>query len=187
MLHTCASFDNLPTASQLWDPVARPCWVYTLELFFTLSHTLPLYDSHLNTGFLNAELQANWHGIKPTKWLIKFNLTYRKSEYKDFGNNSPHWNDYHWYLLVAVQVGLYKESFDAQVNYNLSWFIIAQYSPWVWQWFDLMQWSSMFWFLPKWEWFSRFMLAGPMLMVCGNNAQLKLLHNWCWCYYWRLK
>ena len=25
--------------------------------------------------FLNVELQANWHGIKPTKWLIKFNLT----------------------------------------------------------------------------------------------------------------
>ena len=52
-----------------------PAKLHTLELFFTLSHTLPLHDSHLNTGFLNAELQANWHGIKPTKWLIKFNLT----------------------------------------------------------------------------------------------------------------
>ena len=49
--------------------------LHTSELFFTLSHTLPLHDSHLNTGFLSAELQANWHGIKPTKWLIKFNLT----------------------------------------------------------------------------------------------------------------
>ena len=26
--------------------------MHTLELFFTLSHTLPLHDSHLNTGFL---------------------------------------------------------------------------------------------------------------------------------------
>ena len=52
-----------------------PAWVHTYELFFTLSHTLPLHDSHLNTGFLNAELQANWHRIKPKKWLIKFNLT----------------------------------------------------------------------------------------------------------------
>ena len=76
MLHTCASFDDLPTANQLRDPIATPCWVHTLELFFALSHTLPLHNSHLNTRFLNAELQANWHGIKPTKLLIKFNLTW---------------------------------------------------------------------------------------------------------------
>ena len=75
MLHTCASFGDWPAVSQSQDPVSRPYWVHTLELFFTLSHTLPLHDSHLNTGFLNAELQANWHGIKPTKWLIKFNFT----------------------------------------------------------------------------------------------------------------
>ena len=49
--------------------------MHNLEHFFTLSHTLPLHDSHLNTWFLSAELQENWHGIKPTKWLIKFNLT----------------------------------------------------------------------------------------------------------------
>ena len=49
--------------------------MHTLDLFFTLFHTLPLHESHINTRFLNAELQANWHGIKPTKWLIKFNLT----------------------------------------------------------------------------------------------------------------
>ena len=56
--------------------------MHTLELFFTLSHTLPLHDSHLNAGFLNAELQANWHEIKPIKWLIKFNLTNRMHEYE---------------------------------------------------------------------------------------------------------
>ena len=75
MLHTCASFGDLPATSQLRDLVARPCWVHILEHFFTLSHTLPLHDFHLNTGFLNVELQANWHRIKPTKWLIKFDLT----------------------------------------------------------------------------------------------------------------
>ena len=74
MLHTCASFGDLPIASQSWDPVARPCRMHIFELFFILSYTLPLHDSHLNTGFLNAELQENWHRIKPTKWLIKFNL-----------------------------------------------------------------------------------------------------------------
>ena len=44
-------------------------WVHTLELFFTLSHTLPLHDSHLNIGFLNAELQANLVRNKANKTL----------------------------------------------------------------------------------------------------------------------
>ena len=44
-----------------------PTLLHCLEHFFTLSHILPLHDSHLNTGFLSAELQANWHGIKPTE------------------------------------------------------------------------------------------------------------------------
>ena len=52
-----------------------PASVHSLKHFFTLSYTLPLHDSYLNTGFLSAELQANWHRIKPTKWLIKFNHT----------------------------------------------------------------------------------------------------------------
>ena len=37
-----------------------PAELHTFELFFTFSHTLPLYDSHLNIGFLNVELQANY-------------------------------------------------------------------------------------------------------------------------------
>ena len=71
MPHTCGNFGDLQAASQSQGFVL----VHTFELFFTLSHTLPLHDSHLNTGFLNVELQANLHGIKPKKWLIKFNLT----------------------------------------------------------------------------------------------------------------
>ena len=57
--------------SQLQGPAS----LHNLEHFFTLSHSLPLHESHLNTGFLSTEIQANWHGIKPTRWLIKFNLT----------------------------------------------------------------------------------------------------------------
>ena len=52
-----------------------PTSMHSLKHFFTLSYTLSLHDSHLNIRFLSAKLQANWHGIKPTKWLIKFNLT----------------------------------------------------------------------------------------------------------------
>ena len=34
-------------------------FLHTLEHFFTLSHSLPLQESHLNTGLLIAEIQAN--------------------------------------------------------------------------------------------------------------------------------
>ena len=47
---------------------------HTLE-FFTLSHTQPLHDSHLNTAYLIAELQANLARNKSNTWLNKFNLT----------------------------------------------------------------------------------------------------------------
>ena len=33
--------------------------LHNLEKFFTLSHTLPLHDPHLNTGLLNAKILAN--------------------------------------------------------------------------------------------------------------------------------
>ena len=46
---------------------------YNLSLF-TLSHTQPLHYSHLNTGFLHVELQANLARNKANIWLIKFNL-----------------------------------------------------------------------------------------------------------------
>ena len=52
-----------------------PASLHSLEHFFTLSHTLPLHDSHLNTGFLSAILQANLSRNKVNTWLIKFNLT----------------------------------------------------------------------------------------------------------------
>ena len=75
MLHTCTNFGGLPVASH---PRVQP-WVsaslHNLEHFFTLSHSLPLHDSHLNTRLLIAKIQEIWHGIKPTRWLIKFNLT----------------------------------------------------------------------------------------------------------------
>ena len=57
MLHTCATFHDLP--------IARSSHEALLEC--TLSHTLPLHDSHLNIGFLNAELQANLARNKANK------------------------------------------------------------------------------------------------------------------------
>ena len=36
-----------------------PVFLHNLKHFFTFSHTLPLHDSHLNTGLLIAKIQAN--------------------------------------------------------------------------------------------------------------------------------
>ena len=69
MLHTCAYFGDLPAVSHSQDPIASPCRMHTSELFFTLSHTLPLHNSHLNIGFLNAELQANLARNKANKMV----------------------------------------------------------------------------------------------------------------------
>ena len=74
--------------------------LHSFEHFFTLSHTLPLHDSHLNTKFLSAELQANLSQNKANTWLIKFNFTISPFGYsvtkhpktnsrlkREFGNN----------------------------------------------------------------------------------------------------
>ena len=43
--------------------------LHNLEHFFTLSHTLPLHDSHLNTGLLIAKIQANLAQNKANKMV----------------------------------------------------------------------------------------------------------------------
>ena len=46
-----------------------PASLHNLEHFFTLSHTLPLHDSHLNTKLLIAKLQANLAWNKANKMV----------------------------------------------------------------------------------------------------------------------
>ena len=75
MLHTCATFGNLPVTSPLWDPVTRLPWITHFWDFFTLSHTLHLHNSHLNIGYLIVKLQENLARNKANKGLNKFNLT----------------------------------------------------------------------------------------------------------------
>ena len=48
-----------------------PATLHKLEHFFTLSHTLPLHDSHLNTGLLIAKIQANLAWNKTNKMVDK--------------------------------------------------------------------------------------------------------------------
>ena len=46
-------------------------FLHTLEHFFTLSHLLPLQESHLNTGLLVAKIQANLARNKANKMVDK--------------------------------------------------------------------------------------------------------------------
>ena len=48
-----------PLASQSRGPITKCLLMHTLDQFFTLFQTQSLYYFYLNTGFLNAELQAN--------------------------------------------------------------------------------------------------------------------------------
>ena len=48
-----------------------PTSLHNLEYFFTLSHTLPLHDSHLNTRLLIAKIQANLSRNKANKMVDK--------------------------------------------------------------------------------------------------------------------
>ena len=45
--------------------------MHNLEHFFTLSHTLPLHEYHLNTGLLLAKVQANLARNKINKMVDK--------------------------------------------------------------------------------------------------------------------
>ena len=46
-----------------------PTSLHKLEQFFTLSPTLPLHDSHLNTGLLIAKIQVNLARNKSNKMV----------------------------------------------------------------------------------------------------------------------
>ena len=60
--------------SFVWDTkpdFPSPASLHNLEQFFTLSHTLPLHDSHLNTWLLIAKIQANLARNKTNKMVDK--------------------------------------------------------------------------------------------------------------------
>ena len=72
--HMC-HFSDLPVVSQLRNPVTRLLSMHTSWIFFTLSHTQTLHNSHLNKGSLITKIQANLAWNKANTWLNKFNLT----------------------------------------------------------------------------------------------------------------
>ena len=71
MLHACANFGSLLVASHPRVQLRVSASSHNLEHFFTLSHLLPLHDSHLNTGLLIAKIQANLVRNKTNKMVDK--------------------------------------------------------------------------------------------------------------------
>ena len=57
-------------------------FLHTLENFFTLSHSLPLQESHLNTGLLIVEIQANLARNKAYKMVDKIQPYTFSPQYK---------------------------------------------------------------------------------------------------------
>ena len=91
MLHTCANFGGMLVASH---PRVQPqvsTSLHNLEHFFTLSHSLPLYDSHLNTGLLIAKIQANLSQNKANKMIDKI---------QPYSND--HFRTTFWWLIVST-------------------------------------------------------------------------------------
>ena len=73
-LHSCATVGDLPIASHPQVQPRVPASLQNLEHFFTLSHSLPLHDSHLNMGLLIAKIQANLARNKANKMIDKIQL-----------------------------------------------------------------------------------------------------------------
>ena len=78
--HVCFIW-RLAAASHPRDQAVSLCFLAHFWAFNTLSHSLPLQQTHLNTGLLNAEIQANLTWNKANKMVDKIQ-PYR---YHDYG------------------------------------------------------------------------------------------------------
>ena len=77
-LLACLAREQFLAAWSRESPASSNCeslfFLHTLEHFFTLSHSLPLQESHLNTGLRLVEIHANLARNKANK-IIDKNLT----------------------------------------------------------------------------------------------------------------
>ena len=66
-------------------------FLHTLEHLFTLSHSLPLQESHLNIGLLIAEIQANLTRNKANKMVDKIQpyMFFKYFFFSKVGNKVP--------------------------------------------------------------------------------------------------
>ena len=76
-----------------------PASLHNLEHFFTLSHTLPLLDSHLNIGLLITKTQANLARNKANKMVDKI------QPYKCNANANPNEKNFGHKRLKEIAQG----------------------------------------------------------------------------------
>ena len=74
-LLACLVREQFLVACSRKSPTRSSCeslfFLHALEHFFTISHSLPLQESHLNTGLLIAEIQVNLARNKANKMVDK--------------------------------------------------------------------------------------------------------------------
>ena len=76
--------------------------LHNLEYIFTLSHTLPLHDSHLNTGLLIAKIQANLARNKANKMVDKI-------------------QPYRTYEIIVICCEVLKGSTITNISWKIAW------------------------------------------------------------------
>ena len=69
MLGMCSTFGGLQPQATHEIHSRDPTSLHNLEHFFTLSHSLSLHESHLNTRLLIAKIQANLARNKANKMV----------------------------------------------------------------------------------------------------------------------
>ena len=95
-----------------------PVSLHNLEQFFTLSYTLPLHDSRLNTGLLIAKIQENLVRNKANKMVDKIQPYKIKTTFSIFhGVRKPS-------LFSSSFVEL-KEQLSQNLWFPISWVSIS--------------------------------------------------------------
>ena len=100
--------------------------LHNFEQFFTLFHTLPLHDSHLNTGLLIAKIQANLAQNKANKMVDKIQPYTMHEELNQFVRNDvwelvPRPKNVH--VIGTKWIFKNKTDEDGEIIWNKSWLV----------------------------------------------------------------
>ena len=113
MLGTCSSFGCLQPRVTREIQLRVPASLHYLEHFFTLFHSLPLHESHLNTGLLIAKIQANLTRNKESLLLNLFLCGLKVFQFSSWsvphGRNSwsLKWGLCFLYIYIYIDIDIY--------------------------------------------------------------------------------
>ena len=113
MLGTCAASVGLEPWVTLEIKSRVSVFMHTLDQFNTLSHSLPLQQTHLNTGLLNTEIQANLVRNKANKMVDKI------QPYRLGGSIAVYVSQLH-FLVNCLLLGGRRRGFTPRVSVSSS-------------------------------------------------------------------